>query len=518
MMWAVVFWSAAAPSGHAVELTPVARYATGIFDKSAAEIVAYDAAGRRLFVTNAASRTVDILRLARDVAGRPALVKAGALALDPAQAPTSVAVQDGLVAVAVHNPDAAGKPGRILLFSSSGKRLASLAAGALPDMVTFTPDGQFILAANEGEPESAPEGAPEGALDPKGSITIITLGHGAGRASAAQAVTVGFDNFTAAALKARGVRLFPGRTPARDLEPEYITIAPDSATAWISLQENNALARLDIRGKKITAIYGLGLKNHARPGQGLDPNDKDGPHIAPHPVWGMYMPDGIATYRVKGQDYIVSANEGDARDEDVKLARARLDPGTMSAEERRALGRLHISSIDGDVDGDGDIDRPQSYGARSFSIWSGDGRLVFDSGDDFEQRLARRHGDQFNADNDKPHSGDKRSDNKGPEPEGVVLGALGGRTYAFIGLERDSGIMVYDVSDPHAPVFAAYAATRNFSSELAYDTPIGLARAGDLGPEGLAFIAPADSPYGAALLVVANEVSGSVTLYSFKQD
>jgi len=501
VMWAVVFWSVAAPSGHAVELMPVARYATGIFDKSAAEIVAYDAAGRRLFVTNAASRTVDILRLARDAAGRPALIKAGALALGPVQAPTSVAV---------HNPDAAGKPGRILLFSTAGKRLASLAAGALPDMVTFTPDGQVILAANEGEPE--------GALDPKGSITIITLGHGAQRVSAAQAVTVGFDNFTASALKARGVRLFPGRMPARDLEPEYITIAPDSATAWISLQENNALARLDIRRKKITAIYGLGLKDHARPGQGLDPNDKDGPHIAPHPVWGMYMPDGIAAYRVKGQDYIVSANEGDARDEDVKLARARLDPGALSAKERRALGRLHISSIDGDVDGDGDIDRPQSYGARSFSIWSGGGRLVFDSGDDFEQRLARRHGDQFNADNDKPHSGDKRSDNKGPEPEGVVLGALGGRVYAFIGLERDSGIMVYDVSDPHAPVFATYAATRNFSSELAYDTPAGLARAGDLGPEGLAFIAPADSPYGAALLVVANEVSGTVMLYSFKQD
>ncbi|MEO1654025.1 MAG: CHRD domain-containing protein, partial [Bacteroidota bacterium] len=151
-----------------------------------------------------------------------------------------------------------------------------------------------------------------------------------------------------------------------------------------------------------------------------------------------------------------------------------------------------------------------SFGSRSFTIWDATGNLVYDSGAELEQITAAAFPADFNANNDENDSFESRSDNKGPEPEGVVTGVINGRTYSFLGLERIGGITVHDVTDPTAPKFIQYINNRDFSVA---DVEADLEAAGDLGPEGLVFISAEDSPNGQSLLVVTNEVSGSVSVY-----
>jgi hypothetical protein len=373
-------------------------------------------------------------------------------------------------------------------------------------MVTFTPDGKYVLTANEGEPTDD--------ADPDGSVSIIDI---SGGIENAKATNVSFDALDADQLRAAGVRIFPGKTPAQDFEPEYVAVSPDSSTAWVSLQENNALAKIDIAKGELLAILPLGFKDHSLEGNGLDPHDKDDAiDIAPAPVRGLYMPDSVAAFEANGATYVISANEGDARAEDERVEKAKIDDKALTGDQKKRLQRLKISTIDGDTDGDGDIDQLYSYGARSFSIWDADGKQVFDSGDQFEKITAKELGNNFNNNNDE-NKGDSRSDDKGPEPEGVDVGVIGGKTYAFIGLERVGGIMVYDVTDPANPAFVAYENNRSFTSSLDFSLPSDLAAAGDLGPEGIKFIAAEDSPFGVPLLAVASEVSGTVTLYALSE-
>lgn len=258
---------------------------------------------------------------------------------------------------------------------------------------------------------------------------------------------------------------------------------------------------------------------------GLDASDRDERiDIRSWPVFGMYQPDAIAAFTAgRGAArarYLITANEGDARDwpgfaEEARVGSLSLDPTAFpdaaDLQRNANLGRLNVTKSLGDVDGDGDYDALYTLGGRSFSIWGLDGSLVFDSGSDFERIIAARNPEYFNASNDD-RAFDSRSDNKGPEPEAVTVGTVGERTYAFIGLERMSGIMIYDVTQPRSPVFVDYVNNRDFSVE-----PATAAAARDLGPEGVIFIDAKDSPTRAPLLVVANEVSGTVTLYGVTQ-
>jgi hypothetical protein len=232
----------------------------------------------------------------------------------------------------------------------------------------------------------------------------------------------------------------------------------------------------------------------------------------------MYQPDAIACFTSGGTRYLITANEGDSRDYGGFSEEARVGDGMIGLDENvfgnadslkaeRNLGRLTVTKTLGDADGDGVYKGLYAFGARSFSIWTVDGELVFDSGDQFERITAARLGPQFNSDNSENDSFDNRSDNKGPEPEGLALGILDGRLYAFIGLERIGGIMAYDVSWPKTPRFVTYVNCRDFSGDPAAGT------AGDLGPEGLVFIPACDSPSGKPLLAVGNEVSGTVTIF-----
>jgi hypothetical protein len=322
---------------------------------------------------------------------------------------------------------------------------------------------------------------------------------------------------------------------AQDLEPEYIAVSADSTTAWVTLQENNALGILDVRTASFTRLVGLGYKDHNQTRNALDASDRDNANLIRNwPVFGMYQPDAIAAFQTGGrrgggeeiagegeffgETFLITANEGDAREytgapgyvEEVRVGSLNLDPiafpNATFLKRQENLGRLNVSRASGDTDGDGDTDALYAFGARSFSIWTAAGEQVYDSGDAIERIVAQSNPAFFNASNSN-NTRDDRSDNKGPEPEGVTTGEIEGRVYAFIGLERDGGIMVYDVTNPFLPQFVQYVNNRNFFA------PTSAAAAGDLGPEGLLFISPEESPTGAPLLVVANEVSGTTTVY-----
>jgi hypothetical protein len=392
-------------------------------------------------------------------------------------------------------------------------------------MVTFTPDGSFLLAANEGQP------SPDYTIDPEGSVSIVDMRQGAATLSQADVTTAGFSAFNSVALDP-SVRIFgPGATVAQDLEPEYITVSHDSRTAWVTLQENNALAVLDLKAQKVTSIVGLGFKNHGLSGNGLDGSRDDRVvGIQPWPVWGAFMPDGIAALHHRGETFLITANEGDVREypglnapagggeseaveiEDVVLDPTVFDAATAALLKHRTagIGRLKITSFTGDDDGDGDFDRLVTFGARSFSVWSQEGALVFDSGDALEQITAAAHPLNFNASNTN-NDLDNRSDDKGPEPEGVAVHRLFGRNYLFVALERIGGVIVYDVSEPGAPSFVQYINVRSFAAAP------GSSASGDQGAEGLRVIPAELSPNGRPLLMVSNEVSGSLRLFEITQ-
>jgi 2',3'-cyclic-nucleotide 2'-phosphodiesterase/3'-nucleotidase/5'-nucleotidase len=493
-----------------IELKLIGRFATGIFDGRAAEIVAHDPTTQRLFVANEQESQVDVLDIhdpTNPVALRP--IDVSPYGPDP----NSVAVHRGVVAVAVEGP-ARTDPGVVVFFDPNGQFLSSVTVGALPDMLTFTPNGKKVLVANEGEPND------EYTVDPEGSISIIDVSDGAQNVTQADVRTADFTGFNSATLDP-SIRIFgPGATVAQDLEPEYLTVSHNSQKAWVSLEENNALAVVDIKSAKVEKLVGLGFKNHNLPGNGLDASDRDNAiNIRPWPVSGMYQPDAIASYRFRGETYLVTANEGDNRDypgfgERVRVKDVKLDPAVFQnaadLQQDANLGRFRITQVNGDTDNDGDFDQLFSFGARSFSIWTAAGQLVFDSGDDFEQITAARLPADFNSDSDNNGSFDTRSDDRGPEPQGVVIGKAFGSTYAFIGLEFIGGIMVYNISNPLTPSFVQYINTRDFSGDPQAGT------AGDLAPEGVIFIKAKDSPNGKPLLVVANVVSGTTTIFEIR--
>ncbi|MBU1192271.1 MAG: choice-of-anchor I family protein [Gammaproteobacteria bacterium] len=502
-----------------LSLEVIGQHQTGVFDEGAAEVVAYDPATKRVFKVNAAAANVEVLDLSDPSNPVPmAVIDATALGASA----NSVAVKNGIVAVAIEATDKQA-PGVVAFYNATDLSLInSVVVGALPDMVTFTPNGKYAMVANEGEPND------DYTVDPEGSVSIIDLRKGVASATVKTADFTAYNGMEDA-LRAAGVRIFgPGASAAQDLEPEYITISHDSRTAWVSLQEANALAKIDIKKAKVIDILPLGTKDHSLPGNELDASNRDDAiNITNWPTKGMYMPDAIDSYNFFGKTYIVTANEGDSRDydgysEEERVKDLVLDPTAFpNAAELQAdenLGRLNSTTANGDTDGDGDVDEIYSYGARSFSIWTTDGKPVFDSGSDFEVITAMELPDNFNSTNDENDTFDNRSDDKGPEPEGIAVGTILGKTYAFIGLERIGGIMVYDITNPYDVKFKTYVNNRDFSVDAQLPDGSVNPLVGDLGPEGLAFIPWYQSPNLRSLLVVGNEVSGTTTIYQINLD
>jgi 2',3'-cyclic-nucleotide 2'-phosphodiesterase/3'-nucleotidase/5'-nucleotidase len=475
----------------------------GVFDEGAAEIVAYNPNNESLYVVNGDTDAIDILDISDP--SNPTFVSSFSVQ-NPDGSPNSVAVKGDFVAVAVAD-DPATNNGSVEIFDADGNFLISYEVGALPDMVTFSPDGNYILSANEGEPNG---------IDPAGSISIIDISNGLAGANIETADFTAFDGMEdmlrGSSVK-EGVRIFPGKMVSEDVEPEYITFSAQGDKAYVSLQEANSLAVVDLITATVTDILPLGVKDHSLPGNGLDASDRDDEiNITHYPIYGMFMPDSIATIPFGGETFIVTANEGDDRGEDERVKDLDLDPADFpnatDLQEDENLGRLNVSTIDGDPDGNDEYDELFSYGTRSFSIFDASGNLVFDSGDDFEQITAAYFPEDFNTDNSE-NDPESRSDAKGPEPEALAVGQIGFRYYAFVGLERIGGVMVYDVTNPMDASFVQYINPRNFDAEPEDDFP----DAGDLGPEGFKFIPAEDSPNGMPLLVAANEISGSTSVY-----
>lgn len=431
----------------------------------------------------------------------------------------SVAIKNGIVAVAVNAP-VATNPGKVFLFNTDGSFITSVDVGAVPDNVVFSPDGTKILVANEGESNLESVAAPL-TTNPEGSISIIDISGGAANPTVQ---TAGFTAFNgeSAALIAEGVRLMvnvpayaaanggTGTTVAQDLEPEYIAISADGTTAFVTLQEANSIAILDIATATVTDIVPLGLKDWS--GLKFDGSDRDGAGATQlinlqsnQPVSGLYQPDAIASFSVGGQTYYITANEGDDRndfiagDEPIRVSNGGYDldnaafPNEAALKGNTGIGRLNVSNLPGlrgDTDSDGDIDQILAYGGRSFSILDSTGAIIFDSGS---------HIDEYVAASSPANFDDGRSDDKGSEPEGVSTAVINGRVYAFVGLERFAGTMVYDVTDPTAPVFTTFASN-----------PAGFAGNSALTrPEGGLYISAEDSPTGRALYLVSNEGTGS---------
>lgn len=449
-------------------------------EESCAEISAFDPASSRAFITNAAENQLRILNV-----GNAGFSEFKVIDLSVyGGGPNSVAVKNGLVVVAIEADDKQAN-GSVEVFDTEGNHLHSVAAGALPDMITFTPDGKYVLTANEGEPNDDYD------VDPEGSITIIDTATWTPR-------TAGFNAFDNATLK--NVRIFgPGASVSEDLEPEYIAVSADSTTAWVTLQENNAIAKVDIASANVTNIFGLGYKNHSQKKNALDASDKDDAiNIKTWPVFGMYMPDAIASFQRGNANFLITANEGDSRDydgysEEVRVKDLTLDPEVFpnadELQQKENLGRLKTTTSQGDIDGDGDFDRIYSYGGRSFSVWNANGKLVFDSGALIEKTLAQYQAEGMDI------WLDSRSDDKGPEPESVTVGELGGKTFAFVGLERTSGVMIVSLDQPQRPEVVGF---------------INTLEAGDIGPEGLQFISRSEN---SGWLLISNEISNTTSLY-----
>jgi Lamin Tail Domain/Secretion system C-terminal sorting domain len=494
-----------------ITLNHIASFSNGATGSNSAEIVAHDPITQRLFIANSIGGKIDIVNFSNPSAA----TLVASIPMAPYGGINSIAVKNGIVAAAIENtiPENAGK---VVFFTTSGVFISQVNVGAMPDMIVFTNDGNKVLTANEGQPRT------DYLVDPEGSVSIVDISGGVAAVTQANVTTAGFAGYNndTVALRASGLRIFGANFPsvAKDMEPEYITISADNQTAWVTCQENNAIATINIATSTVTAIRASGTKNHSLTRNALDISDQGGVvEIANWPVKGVYMPDAIASYTVGGQTYLVTANEGDAREYDAYSEIVRvssssyvLDPTVFPyADALKAnIGRLNITTASGDTDNDGDFDEIHAYGARSISIWNATtGALVWDSGDDMEL-ITSKHpvfGAIFNASNANNNL-KNRSDDKGPEPEGVTIAEINGRTFAFIALERIGGCMVYDVTDPANPVYVDYKNTRN---PLAYG--------GDNGSEGIIYISAANSPTGNAIVILANEVSSTLSFFTVDQ-
>lgn len=476
--------AAASAAPRPVDLDLLGR--TAALGEGGAEIAAFDPRTERVFATNAAANTLDVY----DLSDPAAPVRIDSIDLSPYGAgPNSVDVstrRGGLVAVAVE-ADPKTAPGSVQFFSTDGDRLGGVPAGALPDMVTFTHDGRTLLVANEGEPEDD--------VDPEGSVTVIDLKRGVGRAQARTATLDG--------VPALGPIRRYDNTFAQDLEPEYIAVGPNDRFAWVTIQEANAIGILDVEAAKFRLVRGLGFKDHGLARNALDPSDRDGGiRIAPWPnVVGMYQPDAIAAYTTRDGFHLVTANEGDSREEeesrveDLALDPAVFPPGT---QDDARLGRLTVTTREGDANGDGLYERLFAFGGRSLSILNPLGGVVYDTGDGLERTVAAVDPTNWNKDNEAGSPIDNRSDNKGPEPEGVDVGEIRGRPYAFAGAERQGGLFAYDLGDdPGRASLAGYVNTRE----------------DDLGPEGIRFVPGDDGPTGKPLVLVTNEITGTIGVF-----
>lgn len=489
-----------------IELNYIGSFDPSGVNTSTCEIVVHDPISQRLFTTSAVAGFLDIINFSNPAT--PILITS--VNINPFGGVTSVAVKNGIVAVASPNDDETLN-GSVVFFNTNGVFLKQVTVGALPDMITFTPDGTKVLTANEGQPNA------NYTIDPEGSVSIIDISGGISALTQANVTTLLFTSYNAqeATLIASGIRkLKLTSTLSQDFEPEYITISDNSQKAWVTLQENNAVVEINLTNNTFTDIWALGSKDISIPGNGMDISDNNGQVlIANWPIKAFYIPDAIANYSVAGTSYLVTANEGDEKEYTGFTERTTVGattyvldpaiyPNASVLKQSYNMGRFRVTNLNGNTDADSEFETINSVGTRSFSIFNTTTKqLVYDSGDSFERYTAANLPTIFNADHEN-NTIKGRSRAKGPEPEGVTIAQIGNETFAFISLERVGGVMVYNITNPNNVTFVDY---KNSRSTSAY--------AGDHGPEGITYIAASNSPTGIGYILVANEVSGTITIF-----
>ncbi|NIJ52440.1 choice-of-anchor I family protein [Dyadobacter arcticus] len=450
---------------------------------AASEISAYDPTTQKLFtVNNESAATVDVL----DLSKFPLVTKSQSIDISKlGGVANSVAVSNGKLAIALEAINKQANGSVIVLNTISLATIKQITVGALPDMVIFSPDGKYIVTANEGEPNAAYT------TDPEGSVSIIDVTDN----YSVKTLTFGAFEGSYNQLAMNGFRVFgPGATFAKDIEPEYVAISSDSKKAFVTLQENNGIAELDLTTGTILKLHPLGTKDISQLVNAMDASDRDSKvALGTYPVKSFYLPDAIASFSTNGSAYLITANEGDAReytafDEQKRVSALTLDatvfPNATTLQKPENLGRLRVTSTRGDIDNDGDYDVLYGFGGRGFSIFNAaTGQLVHDSGSGLEQEA-------INA----GIYDDDRSDDKGVEPEGVTVAMINNKPTAFIALERVDAIAVYDISNPAAPKF------------------LQMIKTGD-APEGVLIIPADKSPNGKNLLVTSNEGDGTVKFF-----
>ena len=524
--------------------------------EGASEIVAYQASKKWIYAINSSGDEAVVNIIPADTFDTTALVQdnEGIVSTTNLRSTITLTLNDNtsgdansiaidennqLLAVAMAAKNV-GEAGQIAFYDISGDTPAfikNVPAGFLPDMVTFNHDGTKVVVANEGEPNG------DYSIDPEGSVSIINIVEGV---VADTATNIDFTTYNSqqAELESDGFvfanptgRTINGNvintTVAMDLEPEYVSISKDNKYAYVSIQENNGLAIINLEDNSVE-LKALGFKDWSD--LQIDASDKDGGvNFKSYPgLYGMYQPDTISSFSWKGANFIVSANEGDAReyffdvtdeadctakggldyDEDdgclAYIDESRVEDLTLAANfdylnnDDDDIGRLKVSTVKGDTNDDGQYESLYAYGARSFTIWDSNGLVVFDSGDDIGRITASVHGEAFNNNEDE-NEGDTRSDDKGAEPEALTIGTIDERAFAFIGLERMGGIMVYDITNPYDVQFEDYFYNRGVIE--------GADITGDLAPEGMVFVPAEQSATGEPLLIIGNEISGSIAVW-----
>ncbi len=434
--------------------------------------------------------------------------------------------------------DNTGTLGKLAFFNyNTGAVIGTINAGFHPDSVSFSADGSKIYVANEGEFKP-------GAAQAAGSLSIVDVSSiTSGNLAALTGLTAstfdftpgnlgggaslsGIRNSNVAAVGTSGTFInsvpnfnLVGNQDAGAIEPEFITVS--QGKAFVTLQDNNAIGVFDLGTNKWEKINNLGTVTMT-----IDGSDTDLLKVTTGTVKGLFMPDTIASYVVAGKTYLVTANEGDARVDDRDVSRfgdvggndsmvpildSTAYPGGVTVQGVRlstALGRLNVSRIDGDnganggVAGDGKIDDVTAIGTRSFTIWEvqGDNTLVrtHDSGP-LDALLNTLDTGAYNMNRGTTAQFDTRSDDKGVEPEGLTIFSMDGKTLMALMLERQNGVLLYDITDPNAPIRLDYINT--------YASGVAGANLNDrlVSPEGSLFISAANSPTGTALLLVGYE-------------
>lgn len=507
-----------------LNITHKGRYTSGAdFDKGGTEIVKYNPKNGYAYSVNGDKEALDIIDVkhpGKD--GAINLVKRIYLQDNGIEAGdlTSVTVHPSGDYVAVSAPAVdKTKPGHVVFYGSNGDYINNVTVGSLPDMVTFSKDGKYLLVANEGEPSD------DYTVNPPGSVSVIDVTGGPANVNANNVRTAMFTKEHQEGIRALG----PNAEDAYlNIEPEYIAVDSQSKYAYVILQEVSAIAKVDIAKGQIVQVKGLPYKDHSLAQNAMDVSDEDGKsELRRVPVLGLLQPDGIDTYDYNGETYLLIANEGDSQDyegyseekrvkklkDDIQLD-VRYYQGYTQAElddmvenglfDDEQLGRLKVTTSHAFKDGNGKYNALVSYGGRSFSILrASDLEMIYDSGSDIEQRVLDLLPERFNANYEIADDikVDDRSDDKGPEAENVVVGKVGSHSYAFVGLERVGGIMIYDITNPNEPYFVKYL----------YDPDNK-----DISPEGITFESAEDSPNGKPMLIASFELSGTTSAWELE--